>query len=313
MTGPDRAGRRADGSPAPGPRRDADPARAAGQAGERPVPGPRIEAGPSRAGDRFPSHVLMPAAGSSRRLGRRTEAIPKSLLRVGPRAIIEHSLEALAARGVERLTLVAGYRKEALVDRLGARYGPIGIDYVNSPDYARTEHGWSLYLTRAAWEARGGPVLFMDADNLYDPAILDVVAAHGAPDVIAVDSAFDGGAREEEIVTGRGGRVSRLLRGRTDAHPDRAGGFVGGFVGVNRLSGGFMRALYEYMEGFFAAHGRSHKYERVIDRFLRDTGTVLRYVDCAPREWVNVNQESDLPKARRVARLMTGSPPATAP
>ena len=122
--------------------------------------------------------------------------------------------------------------------------------------------------------------------------------------------AFDGGAREEEIVTGCGGRVSRLLRGHTGAHPDCAGGFVG----VNRLSGGFMRALYEYMEGFFATHGRSHKYERVIDRFLRDTGTVLHYVDCAPREWVNVNHESDLAKGpRRVARLMAGASPATAP
>ena len=249
----------------------------------------------------------MPAAGSSCRLGRQTEAIPKSLLRVGPRAIIEHSLEALAARGVERLTLVVGYRKEALMDRLGARYGPIGIDYVDSPDHARTEHGWSLYLTRAAWEARSGPVLFMDADNLYDPAILDAVTAGGAPDVIAVDSAFDSRAREEEIVTGHDGRVSRLLRGRTGEHPDCAGGFVG----INRLSGGFMRALYEYMEGFFAAHGRSHKYERVIDRFLRDTGTALHYVDCVPREWVNVNHESDLAKARRVARLMAGSSPAS--
>ena len=285
------------------------PSRAGDRTGESPAPGPWREPGPARAGNRLPSHVLMPAAGSGRRLDRLTKTAPKPLLRIGPRALIEYSLEALAARGVERLTLVVGYRKEALMDRLGARYGPIGIDYVDSPDHARTEHGWSLYLTRVAWEARGGPVLFMDADNLYDPAILDVVAAHGAPDVIAVDSAFDGGAREEEIVTGRGGRASRLLRGRTGAHPDCAGGFVG----VNRLSGGFMRALYGYMQGFFAAHGRSHKYERVIDRFLCDTGTALHYVDCAPREWVNVNHESDLAKARRVARLMAGASPAPAP
>ena len=285
------------------------PSRAGGRTGGSPAPGPRREAGPDLAGNRLPSHVLMPAAGSGRRLGRLTKAVPKPLLRVGPRAIIEYSLEALAARGVERLTLVVGYRKEALADRLGARYGPIRIDYVDSPDHARTEHGWSLYLTRAAWEARGGPVLFMDADNLYDPAILHAVAADRAPDVIAVDSAFDGGAREEEIVTGRGGRVSRLRRGRTGGHPDCAGGFVG----INRLSGDFMRALYGYMEVFFAAHGRCHKYERVIDRFLRDTGAALHYVDSAPREWVNVNHESDLAKARRVARLMAGSPPAPAP
>ena len=285
------------------------PSRAGGRTGGSPAPGPRREAGPDLAGNRLPSHVLIPAAGSGRRLGRLTKAVPKPLLRVGPRAIIEYSLEALAARGVERLTLVVGYRKEALTDRLGARYGPIRIDYVDSPDHARTEHGWSLYLTRAAWEARGGPVLFMDADNLYDPAILHAVAADRAPDVVAVDSAFDGGAREEEIVTGHGGRVSRLRRGRTGGRPDCAGGFVG----INRLSGDFMRALYGYMEDFFAAHGRSHKYERVIDRFLRDTGTALHYVDCAPREWVNVNHESDLAKARRVARLMAGSPPAPAP
>lgn len=274
------------------------------------APDPWREAGPIHAGSRFPSHLLMPAAGSSRRLGRLPESIPKSLLRVGPRAIVEHSLEVLAVRGVERVTLAAGYRKEVLMDRLDARYGPIGIDYVDSPDYASPEHGWSLHLTRAAWEARGGgPVLFMDADNLYDPAILDAVSMCGGPDVIAVDSAFDGGAREEVIVTGRGGRVSRLLRGSTDEHPE----YAGGFVGVNRLPGGFMRALYDYMEGFFEAHGRSHKYERIIDRFLHDTGTALRYVDCTPREWVNVNHLTDLPKAWRVAWLMVEPSPAAAP
>ena len=34
--------------------------------------------------------------------------------------------------------------------RLGARYGPGLIDSVDSPGHARTEHGWSPCLTRAA-------------------------------------------------------------------------------------------------------------------------------------------------------------------
>ena len=63
-------------------------------------------------------------------------------------------------------------------------------------------------------------------------------------------------------------------------------------------------------EGFFDAHGRSRKHERVVDRFLRETGTARR---CAPRERVDVNHESGLVKARRVARPMAGPSPAAAP
>ena len=102
-------------------------------------------------------HALIVAAGSSRRLRDQTRDSPKCLLDVGGRALIAHSLDALAARGVTRLTMVVGYLRHRIVETLGERHGPIRIEYAVSEDYATTEHGWSLYQTRESWERHRQP------------------------------------------------------------------------------------------------------------------------------------------------------------
>jgi len=74
---------------------------------------------------------LIPAAGRGTRLEPITLAIPKELLMVGDKAIIEYVIDAMKQVGIKDITIVVGWRKNAILDYLGsgARLG-VNITYV---------------------------------------------------------------------------------------------------------------------------------------------------------------------------------------
>jgi len=74
---------------------------------------------------------LIPAAGRGKRLEPLTLAIPKELLMVGDKAIIEYVIDAMKQVGIKDITIVIGWRKNAILDYLGSgkRLG-VSLTYV---------------------------------------------------------------------------------------------------------------------------------------------------------------------------------------
>jgi dTDP-glucose pyrophosphorylase len=56
------------------------------------------------------------AAGRGTRMGSMTSEIPKPMLLVHGRPILEHILEGLTAAGIQRFLIVVGYRREAILE-----------------------------------------------------------------------------------------------------------------------------------------------------------------------------------------------------
>ena len=63
---------------------------------------------------------LIPAAGTGERLKPITLAIPKELLMVGDKAVIEHVIEAFKTAGITDIVIVVGWRKHAILDYFGS-------------------------------------------------------------------------------------------------------------------------------------------------------------------------------------------------
>jgi len=74
---------------------------------------------------------LIPAAGLGSRLHPITLAIPKELMMIGNKAVIEYVIESLKEVGIIDITVVVGWRKNAILDYLGSgkRMG-VNISYV---------------------------------------------------------------------------------------------------------------------------------------------------------------------------------------
>lgn len=209
-------------------------------------------------------------------------------------------MSALARRGFVRLTLVVGYLREQFIEHFGANFEGIEIEYVVNEEYAETERGHSLYRAREIWLAGRRPVVFLDADNLFHPAMLDGVMECGFQDVMLVDKMLETPERDEELVRGENGVVIGLYRGRTWDHPD----CVGGFVGINRFSAESMGRLFDYMGEILAERGVIGTYESVFDAFIKERGWQVNYLTTGGLPWININHEEEYEAAKRIAEKM---------
>jgi len=75
--------------------------------------------------------AMILAGGYGKRLRPLTLEVPKPLVRVGGKAVIEYQLEWLSYYGIREVVVLAGYLKEKIIEALGsgARYG-VAITYV---------------------------------------------------------------------------------------------------------------------------------------------------------------------------------------
>ena len=83
---------------------------------------------------------LIPAAGKGTRLEPITLAIPKELLMVGDKAVIEHVIDAFKMADITEITIVVGWKKHAILDYLGSgeRLG-VHLTYVVQDE----QNGWA--------------------------------------------------------------------------------------------------------------------------------------------------------------------------
>ena len=110
--------------------------------------------------------AIILAAGMGTRLRPITSSIPKCLVPVNSKPILEHQFEALLLAGIRDVILVVGHLAELLFYKYGTSYGSLNIDYVENPRYDRTNNIYSLWLARQHLNSQ---VLLLEGDLVFDP------------------------------------------------------------------------------------------------------------------------------------------------
>ena len=104
------------------------------------------------------------AAGRGERLRGIVGDRPKGLAVVGERTLIERQIDALRDCGIDRITVVAGYRA-AMVRRV---CGP-GVETIENRRFQSTNSLYSLWLAR---ERLTDGVVVLNCDVLFHPELL---------------------------------------------------------------------------------------------------------------------------------------------
>lgn len=102
------------------------------------------------------------AAGKGTRMRPLTNTIPKPLLSVGGKSIIERNLEQLSGLTSE-VIIVVGYKGRIIKEAIGDSFGGIKIQYVWEEPQLGTGNA-----ARQASHLLSGPCLFLNGDDLYD-------------------------------------------------------------------------------------------------------------------------------------------------
>ena len=76
------------------------------------------------------------AAGKGTRLKAKTDTLPKAMIEIEGKPLLEYSLDALIEAGLRDVIMVVGFHHESITRRFGNHYRGLKIQYVENDKYA---------------------------------------------------------------------------------------------------------------------------------------------------------------------------------
>lgn len=218
--------------------------------------------------------------------------LPKCLLRFDGMTLLERHLRMLKSAGVSDVVLALGFRHElveAELDRLNCTPHPeITLNMKFELGSVLTVHSVAEALTR------GGDVLLMDADVLYDERILRALVGGGDPvNRLLIDRDFEAGDEPVKLCLQNGVPVELRKQLAAGLKFDTIGESVGFF----RFAHAAARRLAELVAGYIES-GRAHMpHEEAVRDLLKESSQLFDVADVTGLPWIEIDFPVDVVRA----------------
>lgn len=243
---------------------------------------------------------ILIAAGLGTRLGPHTAEMPKCLLPVGDKSMLEHQISAFRDCGISDIVVINGWQAE--------RFPDLGVTYVTNTRFRQNNILNSLMCAR---EHMAGGFLASYSDLVYEPRLVQRLLDAPGDIVVAVDDTwkerythlqFHPSEAMEKAVYGE----SLVLTQIGKAIPSTA---PGEFIGLLRCSQQAAAGFVQEFERLKAEYWgrpfmRSVDFEKAyLTDFLQhliDTGTEISVAIARGERWFEVDTAEDLEVANRI-------------
>lgn len=153
--------------------------------------------------------AIIPAAGKGTRLLPLTKAVPKELLPLGTKPVLEHIIDEVAASGITEVLFVISEDKTAIRSHFGDRFGGVRFDYVFQAEQKGLAHAIRCgkdYVGNQPFAVALGDSI-IDTDQPVPPfrRVLDTYRDTSAAGVIVVQKTPLNEVSRYGIVKPRGG------------------------------------------------------------------------------------------------------------
>lgn len=232
------------------------------------------------------SLAVILVAGVGSRLRSRSGDVPKCLVEVAGRTILDRAIDALVGHGISRIVLATGHRADLI--RAATRHAPVPVDLCPNARYASTQNSVSLALCRDAVADRA--FFKLDGDLVFDPAVLARLDGSPAPLAVAVHR---GAGIDEEAMKVRLDGAGRIVDfGKRIALADAGGESIG----IERISAGASRSVFDALVKA-GEEGRHDLYYEDVYASLVRTGLDARAADVTDLRWAEIDTPDDLDRA----------------
>ena len=245
--------------------------------------------------------AIILAAGCGLRLNQHTKDIPKALLDLNGKSILERQISLLREYGVNEIFVVTGYKREKYVLK--------DIEYIFNPRYSETEQLASMMVARTKIF---DDVLVIFGDILFDSQILQQILASNDDIAMAIDLNWEKSYNEglcnshplDEPVLINQKKVLRISYKQTDTMIENQ--TVGEFLGVIKLSANGSRTIIKKYEELEKSHvGRFHDANSLekakladILQELIDSKIEISFI-AVNGKWCEIDTPKDLERARK--------------
>jgi len=218
--------------------------------------------------------------------------LPKCLLRFDGMSLLERHLRMLRGADVEEVVIALGFRHELIeaeLDRLAWQPRPEIV--LNR----RFELGSVLTLHAVADAmTRGGDILLMDADVLYDERIMDALVAGRSPvNRVLIDRDFEDGEEPVKVCLRDGVPMELRKQLAADIEYDTIGESVGFF----RFTQSAARRLAALVAGYVASGRAQAPHEEAVRDLLIERSLLVEVADVTGAPWIEIDYAQDLLRA----------------
>jgi choline kinase len=233
------------------------------------------------------------AAGVGQRLGPRELAEPKVLLRFGGRSLLERHIRLLGLAGVREVAIGVGFEADRIAEELRRLALPAPrVETVFNPRFTRGSVV-TLWTLRAVL-TRGGPVLVMDGDVLYDRRMLARLVGSRHANCFLLDRGLEPGEEPMKLAMKDGAPVD--FRKRLARAHDYYGESVGFFRLSEETAGALVTAAGRLIEA-----GRDGEYfeEALRDVLIASPAGTFGVEDVSGLPWIEIDFPADVERAER--------------
>ena len=241
------------------------------------------------------------AAGIGNRLGSVTKDLPKPLVDINGKSLIERQILLLRKNNVNDIIIVTGYKKEKFTFK--------NIEYIHNPNFREQEQTGSLMTARSKIV---GDVLIMFGDILFDETILQQMLNSKGDIVIAIDQDWeksyekrpDNPKSKADKVLIKDNKVIQISAKNIQVKTDS---YIGELLGIMKLSPKGSKILIEQYEKLENTHAgkfydavslKKAKFVDILQELL-SLSIVITPISIKGR-WCEIDTPDDLKRAKKI-------------
>jgi len=231
--------------------------------------------------------VIILGAGVGSRLRPLTNDVPKLLVTVAGKTILDRALDVLDAdSNVETITVVLGYKSSSVREKLSGR-SKVRLVYNHS--FAQTNNMHSLHLALSTLSLKNDVVL-MNGDCVYEPSVLKEAASATGNHIFA-DSAYPINDESMKIDIAETGAISAIAKKLSFSGSPMVS------IDLYAMDAATAKSFYHVIDGFQSKAIRDQWVEVALDSLLKQPETVFTPKDINGRKWMEIDNHDDLEAA----------------
>lgn len=231
------------------------------------------------------------AAGISSRLRPLTDKIPKCLIKLGNKTILERTIDNLISYNLNEIIIVTGYLEDMIKNFLKSKYPNLNITYVYNKVYDSTNNIYSLWLTKKL--VLGDKMMLLDSDILFDKKILALLLNSNYSNCLALSSDHQLG--EEEIKV-------RLNNDKSIAEISKTVDLknaVGESIGIEKFSAGFTENLFKILDRKILIEKKVNIFYEAAFQEAIEAGEKIYAVDIGDLKCIELDFAEDIERASK--------------
>ncbi len=236
--------------------------------------------------------AIILVAGLGTRLRPITDKIPKCLVKVNGKTILEDALDGLEKNNVEEAILVVGYLKDQVKQAIGNQFGKMRISYVDNDIYDKTNNSYSLWL---AIKDLIEPLLILEGDVVFENKLLENFLADPRENLSILEK-YNSNLDGSFVNLDQSQRIVEVIHKK-----DRPEGFTledkYKTVNIHKFSSQFVE---NYLKPVLAKYsqegGENEPIERVLNELVQGEAEIAGF-ETNGLKWFEIDDAQDLAKA----------------